>query len=151
VPALRCTVDTLPATNPDVVDLIVGRSTARTVAGVGASAADAVLTLMVLYLSENTTDDPADDRAHPSGTATVNREPLYGTNAWLSGMSPGGLVSTTPAADALGAFGDEGCVCRADGDVPPFEEPHAVTTARASSAAPPGALDRRAFLVSWLS
>ncbi len=50
---------------------------------------------MWLSLSVNTVEVGVVDRAHPSGTLTLTVLPggVNATYAWLSGMSPGGLLS----------------------------------------------------------
>src|SRR4029079_15447733 len=63
-------------------------------------------------------------RAHPSGTDTVNNPVagVNGTNAWLSGMSPAGLLSGVGAAAVRVRRGGD-----PDGGVPLV--PHPASTA----------------------
>src|SRR5438445_4676866 len=63
-------------------------------------------TCTVLSLSVNVTVEPVVVRLQPSGTVTVQPPFLewYGTNAVLSGMSPGGFDSTgTAGSEEIGA------------------------------------------------
>ena len=61
----------------------------------------------MLNLSVNDVVPPVVDYAQPSGTFTTYRwsGDVYGTNTWLSGMSPGSLTSLTGAA--VGTVVDE--------------------------------------------
>ena len=103
VPAFRLTVVMSPswklAAEPDSV----GTSDERIEAVVGGLAAGRVSTRMLLYLSVNSTPVAMSVLAQPSGTVTVNLPELgvYGTNAWLSGMSPAGLTSRCAELVAL--------------------------------------------------
>src|SRR5690242_11706562 len=89
-----------PPTKPCAAALIAGTSVLVADFTVGAEFTDFVVKTMRLYLSANVVA-PADvDLAHPSGTVTLKPGPEKGTNAWLSGMSPGGCTSTTAEDDA---------------------------------------------------
>jgi hypothetical protein len=62
---------------------------------VGAAGAADAITSIRFSLSENEVAVPVVLRAQPSGTFTEKAGPLNVTNAWLSGMSPGGFDSVT--------------------------------------------------------
>jgi hypothetical protein len=66
----------------------------------------------------------------------------------LSGMSPGGLVSTTAGPDGLDPVVEDGFVRGADGDAPLPDELHAVSRTRAATAAPPAVSARLLCRVS---
>jgi hypothetical protein len=80
-----------------------GTSVDFAVATVGAAAARCRLTTTVLSLSVNVTDVLVVDRAQPSGTEILKPpvDEVYGTYTVLSGMSPGGLLSTA-TGDSVG-------------------------------------------------
>ncbi len=106
--------------------------------------------VMLLYLSENITAGPEDERAHPSGTRTLNPVAAYATNAWLSGMSPGGLVSTTvgPDADEPVEADEPAGRVEAGKDDEPLDELHAGRSATAAiSAASP--TNSRRLPIPW--
>src|SRR5258708_15317723 len=69
----------------------------------GAVARGRVSIRTVFNLSVKMVAAPSVLRAHPSGTDTVNKSPgaVNGTNAWLSGISPAGLLSGAGAAAVL--------------------------------------------------
>src|SRR6476620_7339216 len=82
---------------------MTGSSSALTDAVVGAVARVWVSMRTVFNLSVKMVAAPSVLRAQPSGTETVNTPPggVNGTNAWLSGMSPAGLVSGAGAVTVL--------------------------------------------------
>src|SRR6476620_7140194 len=82
---------------------MTGSSSALTDAVVGAVARVWVSMRTVFDLSVKTVAAPSVVRAHPSGTDTVNNPPggVNGTNAWLSGMSPAGLLSGAAVGTVL--------------------------------------------------
>src|ERR1700709_388373 len=92
-PALRLTTVTVPGRKPLTVAASVGSAVRRIAAGVGAVRARVVSTRIALSLSVNTVEPPVAVRAQPSGTFTEKPGAGQRTEAWLSGMSPGGLTS----------------------------------------------------------
>src|SRR3954447_6598248 len=76
-------------------ELSCGMSDAFAERRLGGLAALTQLSVMVLSLSENDTEELWVRLDHPSGTVTVKPPSLdvYGTNWVLSGMSPGGFTS----------------------------------------------------------
>src|SRR5213592_4698462 len=82
--------------NASTVRRSIGTSLALALVSVGAAEARAHVTWTVFSLSVKRTEPAAVRRDHPSGTRTVKCPPLerYATNCVLSGMSPGGLLST---------------------------------------------------------
>src|SRR4029078_1029979 len=82
---------------------MAGNSSTLTDMVLGAVARARVSIRTVFNLSVKMVAAPSVLRAHPSGPATVNRPVggVNGTNAWLSGMSPAGLVSGAGAAAVL--------------------------------------------------
>jgi hypothetical protein len=107
-------VEMLFSRNASCEDLSAGTSTVFAEAVVGAADAACQVTVIELSLSVNETDPLATLRAQPSGMETVNPpgDEWYGTNAVLSGMSPGGLLSGATgdcAGTAEVTGGGEGC------------------------------------------
>ncbi|GGZ41121.1 hypothetical protein GCM10010344_02130 [Streptomyces bluensis] len=94
-------------------------------------------------------------RAQPSGTFTVKpAKPLDGRNAtyaWLSGMSPGGLLSVGAAfgADPVDDLGVEDAVLDPDREPEPDAAPeHPAVTAEASSSPAATAADFRGYVIA---
>jgi hypothetical protein len=111
VPAVRGTEVTVPAMKPCAADLIAGSSLAVAEPVVGAAAAVSFSTRMLLNLSVNNVACPTCVIAQPSGTLIEYAwsAGAYGTNAWLSGISPGGGVSVAfglgpPPVPVVAAF-----------------------------------------------
>jgi hypothetical protein len=104
-----------PSLNARSVRASAGTSLLFTLATVGADDACVQLTTTVLSLSVKVTEVAVVVRAHPSGVEIV-KPPAFavkGTKAALSGISPGGLLSTG-TGDSVGT---------ADSDEPPGEAP----------------------------
>src|SRR6476620_4207648 len=82
---------------------MAGNASTLTDMVLGAVARARVSIRTVFNLSVKMVAAPSVLRAHPSGTDTVNRPVggVNGTKAWLSGMSPAGLVSGAGAAAVL--------------------------------------------------
>src|SRR4029077_20911861 len=82
---------------------MAGNSSTLTDSVLGAVARGRVSIRTVFNLSVKMVAAPSVLRAHPSGTDTVNNPVggVNGTNAWLSGMSPAGLVSGAGAVTVL--------------------------------------------------
>ena len=95
----------------------------------------------VFALSVKMVAAPSVLRAHPSGTDTVNRPPggVNGTNAWLSGMSPAGLLSGAALVTVLLSAAEP------DGAVPLV--PHPASTAAVARTAAATASVRVVFLM----
>src|SRR6201998_3829120 len=106
-----------------------GNSSTLTDSVLGAATRGCVWMRTVFNLSVKMVGAPLWVRAHPSGTDTVNRPPggVNGTNAWLSGMSPAGLLSDTVVTVPL-------AVAEPAGALPLVPHP-ASTTAMATIAA----------------
>src|SRR5258705_9022146 len=82
---------------------MAGNSSTLTDSVLGAVARGRVSIRTVFNLSVKMVAAPSVLRAQPSGTETVNRPPggVNGTYAWLSGMSPAGLLSGAGAVRVL--------------------------------------------------
>src|SRR3954464_9031887 len=98
----------------------------------GAVARGCVSIRTAFNLSVKTVAAPSVLRAHPLGTDTVNSSVggVNATNAWLSGMSPAGLLSGVGAAAVLLLR-----VADPDGAVPLV--PHPTSTAPGAPRCPP--------------
>src|SRR6185295_1417304 len=122
---------------------MAGNSSTLTDMVLGAVARARVSIRTVFNLSVKMVAAPSVLRAHPSGTDTVNRPVggVNGTNAWLSGMSPAGLVSGAGAAAVLLLR-----VAEPDGAVPPA--PHPPSNAAAANTAAATANVRVGFLMT---
>src|SRR6476659_2136624 len=109
---------------------MAGNSSTLTDMVLGAVARARISIRTVFNLSVKMVAAPSVPRAHPSGTDTVNRPVggVNGTNAWLSGMSPAGLVSGAGAVRVLLPAPDP------DGAVPLVSHPTS-TAAVANTAA----------------
>jgi hypothetical protein len=117
-PAGSDAVLTLFSWKARVAALRAGTSVDLAVATVGAAVAGCQLTTTVLSLSVNVTEVFVVDRAQPSGTEILKppAEEVYGTYAVLSGMSPGGLLSTATGDSVdTGDWAGVGEVVRPDG------------------------------------
>src|SRR5882672_9412051 len=122
---------------------MAGNSSTATDSVLGAVARGRVSIRTVFNLSVKTVAAPSVLRAHPSGTDTVNSPVggVNGTNAWLSGISPAGLVSGVGAAAVLLLS-----VADPDGAVPLVPHP-ASTAVTAKTAATPDTV-RLVFLMA---
>src|SRR5258705_2076973 len=82
---------------------MAGNSSTLTDMVLGAVARARISTRTVFNLSVKMVAAPSVLRAQPSGTETVNRPPggVNGTYAWLSGMSPAGVLSGARALRVL--------------------------------------------------
>src|SRR5260370_40017793 len=82
---------------------MAGNSSTLTDSVLGAVARGRVSIRTVFNLSVKMVAAPSVLRAHPSGTDTVNTPVggVNGTNAWVSGMSPAGVLSGVGAAAVL--------------------------------------------------
>src|SRR3954452_8234148 len=82
---------------------MAGNSSTLTDMVLGAVARARVSIRTVFNLSVKMVAAPSVLRAHPSGTDTVNSPVggVNGTNAWMSGMSPAGLLSGVCAAAVI--------------------------------------------------
>src|SRR6478672_10061515 len=120
-----------------------GNSSTLTDSVLGAVARGRVSIRTVFNLSVKMVAAPSVLRAHPSGTDTVNNPVggVNGTNAWLSGMSPAGLVSGVGAAAVLLLR-----VADPDGAVPLV--PHPTSTAAVANTAAATANVRVGFLMT---
>src|SRR3954454_25406079 len=94
-PADRDTSPTVPARKPRTDRFSLGSSPRLAAATVSGPEAGRLSRRVVLSLSVKTTAPPLRRCDQPSGTLTLKPRPgtLKRTNAWLSGMSPGGLFS----------------------------------------------------------
>src|SRR3954470_8421311 len=103
-----------------------GNSSTLTDSVLGAVARGRVSIRTVFNLSVKMVAAPSVLRAHPSGTDTVNSPVggVNGTNAWLSGMSPAGLLSGVGVGAAAALLLS---VADPDGAVPLV--PHPASTA----------------------
>src|SRR6476659_9490706 len=122
---------------------MAGNSSTLTDMVLGAVARARISIRTVFNLSVKMVAAPSVLRAHPSGTDTVNRPVggVNGTNAWLSGMSPAGLVSGAGAAAVLVLR-----VAEPDGAVP--LAPHPPSTAAVANTAAATANVRVGFLMT---
>src|SRR5213594_2482422 len=134
----------LLSANAGTVRRSIGTSSALALLSVGAAETGAHVTWTVFSLSVKLTEPAAVRRDHPSGTRTVKCPPLerYATNCVLSGMSPGGLLSTgtgdcTGIALCVGDA-DLGCVA----DEPDVDAQAAASSPRAATMAAARALLR---------
>src|SRR6476659_7041410 len=131
---------------------MAGNSSTLTDSVLGAVARGRVSIRTVFNLSVKMVAAPSVLRPHPSGTDTVNRPVggVNGTYAWLSGMSPAGLLSGVGAAAVLPLR-----VADPDGAVALVPHPASTAAAVANAAAatanvrvgflmasPPGAVHR---------
>src|SRR3954468_1015363 len=126
---------------------MAGNSSTLTDMVLGAVARARVSIRTVFNLSVKMVAAPSVLRAHPSGTDTVN-SPVGGvnaTNAWLSGMSPAGLLSGVGAAAVLLLR-----VADPDGAVPLVPHPTS-TAAAAKTAATPDTLRAGLLMASFQS
>src|SRR5439155_27011079 len=95
LPADRATLLTVPARKPLTVRRSWATSPRSAAATVGGAEAGRLSRRIVFSLSVKTIAPPLRRCDHPSGTLTLKPRPgtLKRTNAWLSGMSPGGFFS----------------------------------------------------------
>src|SRR4051795_4212719 len=128
---------------------MAGNSSTATDSVLGAEARARVSIRTVFNLSVKMVAAPSVLRAHPSGTDTVNSPVggVNGTNAWLSGMSPAGLLSGVgvgvgAAAALLLSVADP------DGAVPLVPHP-ASTAVTAKTAATPDTVRLVLFMASF--
>jgi DNA-binding response OmpR family regulator len=123
---------------------MTGSSSALTDAVVGAVARVWVSMRTVFDLSVKTVAAPSVVRAHPSGTDTATKPAggVNGTNAWLSGMSPAGLISGAAMAVLL-------TVAEPIGAVP--LDPHPASTAAVAKVAAATVKVRAVLLIGLTS